>query len=267
VDGRPAFDVVIFDKYVPESIPPGNYIFLGALPRLPEIQPGETVEKHPLIWWDETHPVLRYVALDFVYVAESTSVQLPPEAEVLAEGPRGPVLFRLAKDGRQYLVLTFPIEASTWWSKLSFGVFIYNAIRYLGGGEAETGGDPVRPGGTLRVVVDPDAKSTITRPDSSTARLLPNASGVAYFGGTERAGLYRTEDAVGGPAQFAVNLEDDQESDIAPPAGPLQLAGGAEVRELAMIRTATPEVWRWFMGAALALLLVEWWVYNRRVQL
>ncbi|HQH28946.1 MAG TPA: hypothetical protein PLP17_16255, partial [Oligoflexia bacterium] len=87
-----------------------------------------------------THPILRYVSLDYVYVAESLSVTLPAQAEVLAEGPQGPVLFRYAAEGRQYLVLTFAVENSTWWSKLSFGVFAYNAIRYLGGGDSESDG-------------------------------------------------------------------------------------------------------------------------------
>ena len=78
--------------------------------------------------------------------------------------------------------------------------------------------------------------------------------------------MYRVENGVPGFDRFAVNLEDDRESNIAPPGGPLKI-GAAPVQELATIKTATPEVWRWFVGAALALLLVEWWVYNRRVML
>ncbi len=264
-DGQSNFDVVIFDKPAPETLPAGNYLFLGALPKVPGIEPGETVEKHPLVWWDEAHPILRYVSLDYVYVAESQAVKLPPEAEVLAEGPKGPVIFRYAAAGRQYLVVTFAIENSTWWSKLSFGVFVYNAIRYLGGGEAEADRGAVRPGEALRVAVAPETKeATLTRPDGSRVTLVPDASGVAYYGGTERVGVYRAEGAVPGRDRFAVNLEDEAESDITPPSEPLTIEN-RPVAEMAAIKTATPEVWRWFVGAALVLVMVEWWVYNRRV--
>jgi hypothetical protein len=264
-DGQSNFDVVIFDKYAPATLPAGNYLFLGALPKVPGIEPGEILQKHALVWWDETHPVLRYVSLDYVYVAESQTVKLPPEAEVLAEGPKGPVIFRYAAAGRQYLVVTFAVEDSTWWSKLSFGVFIYNAIRYLGGGEAEADRGAVRPGESLRVVVAPGAEeATLTRPDGSRVTLVPDASGVAYYGGTERVGVYRAQGAAAGRDWFAVNLEDEAESDIAPPTGPLTIEN-RPVAEMAAIKTATPEVWRWFVGVALVLVVVEWWVYNRRV--
>jgi hypothetical protein len=265
VDGQSTFDVVIFDKYVPQTLPAGNYLFLGALPHAPGIEPGEKLEKHPIVWWDETHPILRYAALDYVYVAESQTVRLPPQAEVLAEGPKGPVLFRYAEGGRQYLVVTFAIENSTWWSKLSFGVFVYNAIRYLGGGEADTEPGPVRPGEALRIVLPADTHETKLRhPDGSQVTIVADAAGTVYYGGTERVGVYRAEHGVPGRDRFAVNLEDEAESDITPPSAPLTI-NNRPVREVAAIKTATPEVWRWFVGAALGLALLEWWVYNRRV--
>jgi hypothetical protein len=266
-DGQSNFDVVIFDKYAPAKLPAGNYLFLGALPNVAGIEATGTVEKHPFVWWDETHPILRYVSLEYVYVAESQSVKVPAEAEVLAEGPQGPLLFRYAAEGRQYLVLTFAVENSTWWSKLSFGVFVYNAIRYLGGGEAEADHGPVRPGETLRVAIPPDTKvATLYGPDGGHVALVPDASGIAYYGGTERVGVYRAEGVSAGQDRFAVNLEDASESDIAPPSGPLKI-DNRPVQEIAAIRTATPEVWRWFVGAALVLALVEWWIYNRRVMI
>lgn len=266
-EGQSNFDVVIFDKYAPRQLPGGAFLFLGAVPPLSDIEAGPPASKHMLIWWDRTHPVLRHVALDYVYVAESRSVKLPAQAEVLVEGPAGPVLFRYAAAGRHCLVLTFAIEDSTWWSKLSFAVFMYNAIRYLGGGDAEAAGEPLRPGATLRIPAAPGGRTVrLLRPDGGQASIVPDGLGVAYYGGTERAGVYRVEGGLPGRDRFAVNLEDPHESDIAPPAGPLKTATG-EVRELASIRTATPEVWRWFAGAALVLVLLEWWVYNRRVAL
>jgi len=53
------------------------------------------------------------------------------------------------------------------------------------------------------------------------------------------------------------------ESDIRPRE--LTTLGGRAVVQGTPIRTATPEVWRWFVGAALVLLMIEWIIYNRRV--
>jgi len=265
-DGQSNFDIVVFDKYAPAQLPVGNYLFLGAVPKLPNVTVGESIRQHTLIWWNETHPTLRHVSLDYVYVAESHTVTLPPEAEVLVEGPRGPVMFRYTSQGRHCLVVTFPIEASTWWSKLSFGVFMYNAIRYLGGGN-EADSNALRPGTPLRIAVAPgNTQVAVTAPDGRPQTLSPDSTGIVHFGGTTRVGVYQVAGAARGQETFAVNLEDEHESNIAPPTAPLKTAT-AEVRELAAIVGAGSEVWRWFVGAALLLVLLEWWVYNRRLML
>jgi hypothetical protein len=265
-DGQSKFDVVIFDKYQPARLPVGNYLFLGATPKLDAFKPGPKVEKHMLIWWDETHPVLRHVSLEHVYVAESLTLEVPQQAEVLIEGPKGPVLARYAQDGRHCMVLTFAIENSTWWSKPSFPVFMYNAIRYLGSGGAEVEAGAVRPGETLRVPAAAGADHvTLVRPTGAKLTLRPDSSGTAYFGGTERVGVYRVEGGMAGRDQFAVNLEDDWESDIKP--AEQVVVDRQPLKAISAIKTATPEVWRWFVGAALVLVLFEWYIYNRRVML
>ncbi len=266
VNGQCTYDVAIFDKYAPKRLPAGNYLLLKAVPPLEGFEVGPPLENHALIWWDETHPVLRHVALEYVYVGESLTLKAPERAEVLVEGPKGPVLVRYAHEGRHCLVLTFAIENSNWWTKQSFAIFMYNAIRYLGGGGTETEGGATRPGEILRVPVPAQADHvTLLRPDGSETSLTPDESGVAYFGGAERAGVYRVESGVPDHDRFAVNLEDDWESDIAPPES--LMLEGQSVKKLEAIKTATPEVWRWFIGAALVVVLLEWWIYNRRVMI
>ncbi len=267
VAGQSPYDVVIFDKHIPENLPAGNYLVIGTTPELTALEVTGTREKHALIWWDETHPILRHVALDPVVVGESLTVKPPPEAEILIEGPDGPVLFRYAEAGRHYLVLTFAIENSNWWSKPGFPVFIYNAIRYLGGSGSDSEGRPTRPGDTLRVAFPPahDEVRLIT-PDGDDTTLTRDAFGGAYFGDTDQVGLYRAQPGLEGRDRFAVNLEDEWESDIILRPEPPRL-GTQEIQEMAAIETATPEVWRWFVGGALILLMIEWWIYNRRVML
>lgn len=265
LDGQATYDVVVFDKVQPKRLPAGSYLFFKAVPALEGVSPGAKLENHALIWWDETHPVLRYVGLDYVYVYESLPLKLPPEAEVLVEGPQGPVVARYARDGRNTLMCGFAVEESNLWSKQAFAVFMYNAIRYLGGGaEAEEGA--YHPGQTLAIPIPPGKpQAELVRPDKARVTLKPDAAGISYYGGTEQVGTYRVEQGTPGRDRFAVNLEDRFESDITPVSGSLNAAGIGPVTQMETIRTATPEVWRWFVGAALLLVFIEWWVYNRRV--
>jgi hypothetical protein len=174
-------------------------------------------------------------------------------------------LARYSKDGRQYLLLTFAVEASNWWSKPSFPVFAYNALRYLGASGALADQGPTRPGDTLVVPVKPGAKSAeISRPGGAPQKVTPDDGGMVHFGGTQRVGLYKVTPGVEGRDTFAVNLEDDWESNITPKSVTI---GSQAVAEGKAIKTANPEVWRWFIGVAFVVLLLEWWIYNRRVMI
>lgn len=264
VDGRSLYDVVVLDKHETARLPIGNYLFLGAAPAIDSLVLGEPTGPQAFLWWNETHPVLRHAALEYVFVAEARQLTAPREAETLVEGPAGPMLVRYAKNGRQYLVLSFAVEDSNWWSKLSFGVFLYNAVRFLGGGSAGGESEVLRPGDTLRIALPADARTTrLTRPDGRQVSLAADESGVVRYADTTMVGIYRVEPGPEGREAFAVNLEDSRESEISPRTG--LTIGTTRVVSGEVIRMATPEIWRWFVGAALLIVVVEWIVYNRRV--
>ena len=268
-DGHSAWDVVIFDKCSVKELPFGNYLFIGAVPEVEGIELGEQLEDlHSLVWWDESHPVLRHVGLDFVYVGKDAVLMMPAEAEALIEGPRGPALARYARDGRHYLILSFAVENSTWWQKPSFPVFAYNAIRYLGGADAGQQAR-VQPGDTLRIALPEGvAQAELTRPDGVRQTIRPDVGGTTYYGGTQQVGVYKVtyeRDGKDHTDAYAVNLEDAWESDIRPRAA--EDLGTPQIKAGQAISTSTPEIWRWFVGAALLILVVEWYIYNRRVMI
>ncbi|TWT44805.1 hypothetical protein RAS1_12230 [Phycisphaerae bacterium RAS1] len=267
-DGRAVYDLIVLDKHSTARLPAGNYLFLGAAPQISGVQLGEEFGPHPLIWWDETHAVLRHVLLDYVVVFKSRVLTAPPESQVLVEGPRGPVMVRYANEGRHFLICSAAVENTNWWRKRSFGVFMHNATRYLGSGGAEESQSGVHPGDTLMLTVPAGTQEAkLIRPDAATPRVRVDADGGMRYSDTERVGVYRVEPGVSGRDRAAVNIEDRRESDIVPPGGVLKLGGGVQVAQAQQIRTSTPEVWRWFIGLALAVVLLEWYIYNRRVMI
>ena len=262
---RSAYDVVVFNGVTTDELPYGNYIFLGAAPPVLGIEAVGEVPQANFLWYDDTHPVLRYVALEErIGAVNALRLELPETAEILAVDEEIPLVARVADEGWHILVVPFTLMQTNWVTEQSLPVFFYNAVRYLGSAGAI--GDQVHyaPGETKAIqLAEGVATATVTRPDGATTDLTGNARGVAYFAGTEAAGLYTVAGAVENDQQFAVNLVSALESDIQPRS--IDRLGAREVARGETIETATPEVWRWFVGAALVLLLVEWWVYNRRV--
>ncbi len=264
-EGQSKYDVVIFDKYSPTRFPTGNYLFFGAAPPVEGVKGGDQVSDFAMMWWDETHPLLRHVNLDYVLVGKAVKLELPRGIQTLAEGPHGPVMCRFVHEGRNCVVVSFSPELSTWWSKPSFPVFTYNAMRFLNSDDLLSGGETVRPGDALRFQLPAGAsKAVVHRPDSSKLEVLPDSSQIARFAGTRDVGIYRVDPGIEGRDRYAVNLLDASESNIQPRAFKV---GGQSVKIGEKIRLQTPEIWRWFVGAALAMVLFEWYIYNRRVMI
>lgn len=265
-DGRSIYDVVIFDKHATQRLPTGGYIFFAATPQIEGVRATGAAENQAMIWWDETDPVLRYVALDYVFAAKSITFEAPREAETLVEGARGPIFSRFSKDGSQYLIVAFAVEDSTWWSQRSFPIFAYNAVSYLGGVGLAAASEPVRPGEALRFALTPGAtQGTLLRPDGKRISLTPDDTGAVRYAGANRVGVYSMEGAPEDRSRIAVNLESAAEGDIRP-RGEVTL-GQLRLTASEGIRSATPEIWRWFVGAALAVAMIEWYIYNRRVMI
>ena len=119
----------------------------------------------------------------------------------------------------------------------------------------------------------PEVESVwVTRPDGSRTRLLVER-GSAVFADTAQLGIYqaawsRPLDEVDrtdrGQIGFAVNLFSPPESDVKPADDlPLASAGGRGEADAGEPTQARREWWRPLAFVALALLIVEWLVYQR----
>ena len=136
------FDLVIFDRCAPKSMPDANTFFLGAVP--PSLAAVEkTTVRNPIILnWTSMHPVLRYLSLEDVSIVEAFTIPLPSNARSLIESDKGPILFRLPRQGRTDIVQTFPLVGedgnwkTDWPLKLSFPLYVMNIIRHLAGAES-----------------------------------------------------------------------------------------------------------------------------------
>ena len=261
-DDAKGFDFVVLDSVAPTVWPTGNVLAF----RVAQTNWFETltaVQTPPIVDWKTSHPLLRYVGVGEVVVREATAAKPPTWAVALIEAPQG-ALAVAGELGRQRILwLGFDTLDSNWPLRVSFPIFIANAVEWLNPAAARSGQLMVKSGDAFRLPLAAPVKTAEVRLPDGSARTLPleaNAKEVV-FSDTARQGIYRLRAGTNETA-FCVNLLDSAESHIQP-HDEIKLGQYARV-EASVRQRATAELWRWLAVAALAVLMFEWWWYHRR---
>ena len=279
------YDVIVFDRHTPAKLPPaGSFIYFGAVPRgvaglKPDVDAEgryKLVDDVDVLDWNREHPVLRNVALRKVFVAHAIKLLNAAEnSEVLLDGTKCPLIV-LHREGKSvHLVCAFDSLDSNWPTLPSWQVFFYFAMQYMAVGANMDVPQSVEPGATPRI---PRAsllrggqelkQVALKGPPAFGSRTLkvPDA-GDFTLPALNYVGVYTVDPPIPQHEQVAVNLLDANESNVLPVADKNKLGVVAEVREGGGGKSRL-ELWWWIVAcAALPLLLIEWWVYTRRVHL
>jgi len=268
------YDVILFDRYQPKFVPPtGNFMYFGAVPpnsKIRSIKTGlrtEMFEDNTVLDWKRDHPMLRGINLGKIYAKSVMRLELPMNVERLVDGSKGPLVL-LSRDGRTtQLIVTFDVMESTWPLRLSFPAFMYNALQYLALGSEMDVRESYSPGETPRIPlsdvkrVAPDKTEIQFNGPMGSKRVKIPAVGDLVLPALDKTGFYQLDTPIPGYDRIAVNLLDASESNLMPSkvapggVGETKTAGGK----------SRVEVWWWAALLALPLLLIEWWVYTRRV--
>jgi hypothetical protein len=271
---RSLFDVVIFDRHSTARLPQGNYFFWAAAPQIEGVSLGEPIRNEILFDWDETHPILRYIAVDAVDVAEWFALKLPPEAKSIIDGETTPVMAHLVRNASQYFISAFSLVVrdetgamrfnTDWPTKLDFVIFMQNAVQFLASNQSLTGKRSVVPGEPLTLMTPAGLETVaITRPDGAVDEVGVGGQQAIHYGRTRQVGVYRVAPSLPGQDAFAVNLFNAVESNIAP-VGTIMVGAEGVRPQVASVEVNKP-AWKYLLLALLGLLLLEWVVYNRRV--
>ena len=170
-------------------------------------------------------------------------------------------------------MIPFDLLQSTWPLYESFPLFIHNALQYLALGADMNVRPSYAPGATVtisRATLDKMGSGlrsiSLTGPGDVKPRVVQvPREGDIVLPALNRVGIYKTDPPVPQFEQLAVNLLDPSESNLLPVATPPGSIGTA-------VSVSTPgksrrELWWWLACAAVPLLLIEWFVYTRRVHL
>ncbi len=284
------FDLVIFDRCAPqrmEEMPQANTLFIG---QVPPLKPGLWEAMKPMQdafvrEFQTSHRLMRGIeTLQGMHVYEARALPkdvLPSRASALIETQQEPILWALGRRRFTDLVMTFPLVMdeggrSVWntnWPKQPAGtlpLFLDNVLTQLGRYKEHE--EPHRTGAPKPLELDsgPGAPGEVQvarrdppGPGAPGERLKHEPGRDLVFGGTHQAGLYEASWGAETPYRFAVNLFDARESNIQP-RDDFQV-GHERVEKAEQALPSRHQLWPWFALGALAVLLLEWYVYNRRI--
>ncbi len=265
-------NLTIFDAGVPVTgtLPAENLLFVAPL-RSTALFTVTGVLDDPLpLAASPDEPLLRHVDLRDVQVLKAARLTLPDWGRPVMVSGRdvaAPLLFVGEVDARRVGVLAFDLHHTDLVLHPAFPLLLSQLMGYLAPGAGGELPDQIGPGQALTVHTMPGVSEVVVeKPDGERTRLIPDA-GQATFAHTDDLGIYRISWQDGTTAQrsvaVAVNLFSPQESNIAPreslAIGGEVSAGASEAHPLLGRR----ELWRLVGMASLAVLLVEWFVYQR----
>ena len=257
------FGVYVLDGILPDVLPAGNLLLINP-PANPLFEVGGVTDQvtNPIVL---DHPLTRFVSWENVHVAETRLVRTPFWADVLVDSDAGPLVFVGETEGRRVAVLAFDLHKSDLPLQVSFPILFANLFQFLtpsGAVDAPDGAAPFQP-----VSIQPEAaveQVRVTTPSGAVFRLPVGETGV-QFRETGETGLYTVNYVLEGQERseyFAVNLFSAAESSIQPQTE-IRI-GQASLQQTVQEDLGRREVWPWLAGAALVILLVEWWVYHAR---
>ena len=262
-DGK--FDVAIYDGVAPpidDRI--GSALYLNPPPATSPVPIAGDLEDFGFDTWDRKSAVLRFMSMGDIQVAKGHAFKPRASDKVLGASDHGPILVSGAQNGHRFVALGFDPRDSDLVLRIAWPLFVLNSINAFI--EEDTGYvSSYRTGDVWHIAV-PGSLSAVSLLEPGGAKhAVPVSDGRAVFRG-EQAGFYKLtggqDEAV--LTEFAANLSDLEESRIAP-GKELVLAGKKASAVSVAAASLKSDLWIYLLMAVIAVSVIEWVTYHRRV--
>ncbi|HEX3720531.1 MAG TPA: BatA and WFA domain-containing protein [Verrucomicrobiae bacterium] len=262
LDGAPNSDVVVLDDVTPSVWPQGSVLAFHVVTTNLFEDGWTNIDSPAIVDWKNTHPLLRYINLDNVQISETLGVRAPAWGIPLVETRQTPLLLAGELAHQKIIWVGFDTLQSTWPLRVSFPIFIANAVDWLNPASTKSRQLLLHAGEPFRYApARPVDSVEVTLPGGAKEKIATAGNREILFGDTTRQGTYHLR-AGTNEAAFCVNVLDAGESNIKPrdelQLGKFNKVGATEVKQ------ASVEIWHWIAAGALAVLMFEWWYYHRR---
>jgi hypothetical protein len=265
-----SYDLVISDRKTDIDLEAETFVFIGVLPddltKLVRIDNAVA----QVIDWQRNAPLLQHVLLTDMQIAdrpvsgEGVRDRDYEEQgyEILVQGRTGPLVLRKDIGGRALYYFLFHTDRSTLPFRVGFPILVSNAVQIAQqeAGLLEVAGNQT---GVLPPQhLQPEKEYDVKAPDDSVSRVRSSVDGTLSGVAAPAIGRYAIHDGSAELVSIGVSLLTVSETSLA-------TVDHLQFRELkvgaaaAMLKSDRP-LWPWFAGAGFALLLLEWWYFQKR---
>jgi len=263
-------DLAFTDQAVLATPTAAVTLHVGAIPA--DVESLLTVETGlvEVVDWVRTAPLLQHVQLFDVQIAENPKSKDGigerdyelAGYEILAQGRTGPLLLERSQEGKHDYYLLFHPDRSSLPYRVGFPILVGNAVQIalqtsaLAEARAlPTGVLPALRGESL-------ASYVVTDPARHAETVVSDQQGILAGVAAPVIGRYTIEQAGQPVGSFGVSLLAANETRLTS-VDKLQFPEVAVGSDAPAVKSDTP-LWGWLTLAGLALLLVEWWLFQRR---
>ena len=266
-----SFDLVISNRDEDVAIPATIRCVFGSIPD--DLKSVIQLEDEPgeIINWKRDSPLFEHVNLRDIILMDRAVASAGTDSvalgelgyRILMEGEAGPLMVEKDEPSSRSIRALFDPDRSTMPYRLAFPIFITNLVNetLLTTGLAETKANPT---GVLPATrFAPGTKVTVIGPDGEEQTITTDDRGDLIGIIASKAGSYRVRPAGQGEIVLGASLLSASESS-------LNSVEQIEFNEVAVAaskaegQNTDKPVWRYLAIAALALLVIEWWYFQKR---
>lgn len=267
--GMAGYDVALFYKVVPYKIPDGNVLFVYPEKSLPFMRIISKDEVVSVVSVNRTIPIMRDVDLGDLKVKESLVYEMPPWGIPLVESTSLPLIWFGKWRRRKGIIFVFDAfnpRISRLVLKRDFPILMAQCLEWFGKANRTINPDQVKAGSVVEISVPNFSeveKVIIDVPEGPKHVLSADESSVV-FDDTYNTGVYQVYADNQLIGKFSVNLLNEDESNLIRTSKSKQPAK-KPTSDLSSFKESYHEVWHYLAVIALATLVLEWWIYHRRV--
>jgi hypothetical protein len=187
------WDLIIFEGYLPATLPTVPVLAIAPPKSSPLGEVTGTLKNPGIATLGTDEPILRYVDLSTVHIAEAQKLELPGWARAVIPGPKGaPLLYSGTRAGIASAVLAFEPRQSDLPLQVAFPILLANLTGELFGGSAAPT-TAVKPGEPVVLTIPARASGLrVTAPDGRAVDLVPGAAAgtTVTYTQTDQLGVY-----------------------------------------------------------------------------
>lgn len=268
-EGMEGYQLYIYDGYLPEELPRDGSILIFN-PRSSEkegtfLKVGEefTPGSVRLRGSSSYQELVQYIHPEQFHIAKAVSVEPPAWTQTILDDGENPLFLAGELGNQRIAIFTFDIHNSDLPLKTDFPILIQNLMEWMLPRVVEQDVQKFS-GEELSINPLPHAEQLYVITPSGEAIQAAPPFPVAPFNDTEEIGVYKLEQILGEEkvrSYFTVHIPVHEESNLRQSGEALEVESQGRNQE--MIPTARREIWNILIWLVLALILAEWWVYQR----